>query len=316
MTFASPERLAVLILVGIAAVAYLLLQSRRSKYALRFSNVELLESVAPSRPGWRRHVPAATFLVALVFLGVSFAQPQRDEQVPRERATVILALDTSLSMEAADVEPSRIDAAKQAAQSFVDLLPETLNVGLVSFHGTAVVRVPPTQDFLAVKDAIGRLELNEATAIGDAVIASLEAIDTVPVPDGEEEIPAVVVIMSDGESTIGTPIDTAIAEAVDRGVPISTIAFGTPDGEIEIEEEGFIKVPVAEEDLRDIANATDGSFFEAGSVEELNSIYEGLGSAIGHETEQRDISQWFVALALAFALLTSGLSLLWFSRLP
>ena len=185
-----------------------------------------------------------------------------------------------------------------------------------NLHGTAVVRVPPTQDFLAVKDAIGRLELKEATAIGDAVIASLEAIDTVPVPDGEEEIPAVVVIMSDGESTIGTPVEVAIAEAVDRGVPVSTIAFGTLDGQIEIEEEGLIPVPVAEKDLRDIANATAGTFFEAGSVEELNSIYEDLGSAIGHETEQRDISQWFIASALAFALATSALSLLWFSRLP
>jgi Ca-activated chloride channel family protein len=291
-------------------------QSRRSQYAMRFSNLELLETVAPSRPGWRRHVPAATFLVALLLLGLGFAQPQRDEQIPRERATVILALDTSLSMKAADVDPSRIDAAKQAAANFVDLLPETLNVGLVSFHGTAVVQVAPTQDFVAVKDAIERLELNEATAIGDAVIASLEAIDTVPVPDGEEDIPAVVVVMSDGESTIGTPVEVAIEEAVDREVAVSTIAFGTLDGEIEIEEEGFIPVPVAKGDLRDIANATDGTFFEAGSLEELNSVYEGLGSAIGFETEQRDISQWFVAAALAFALITAALSLLWFSRLP
>jgi Ca-activated chloride channel family protein len=316
MTFASPERLIVLVAVGIVAAAYLLLQSRRNQYAIRFSNVELLESVAPSRPGWRRHVPASLFLVALILLGVGFAQPQRDELVPRERATVILALDTSLSMKAADVDPTRIDAAKDAAQTFVDLLPESLNVGLVSFHGTAVVQVAPTQDYLAVKDAISRLELNEATAIGDAVLASLEAIDTVPVPDGEEEIPAVVVVMSDGESTIGTPIESAIEEAVDRGVQVSTIAFGTPDGVIEIEEEGLIPVPVAEQDLQEIANATDGTFFEAGSLEELNSVYEGLGSAIGHETEQRDISQWFVAMALAFALLTAALSLLWFSRIP
>lgn len=316
MSFASPERLVLLTAVVALVIVYLVVQSRRGSYAIRFSNVELLETVAPTRPGWRRHLPAATFLLATTLLVLAFAQPQRDEQVPRERATVMLALDTSLSMKADDVDPTRIDAAKEAAQSFVDLLPETLNVGLVSFHGTAVVQVPPTQDFEAVKEAIGRLELNEATAIGDAVIASLDAVESVPVPEGEEDVPAVVVVMSDGESTVGTPVEVAIQEANDREVPISTIAFGTPEGVIMIEEEGLIPVPVADADLAAIADATNGSFFEAGSLDELNSIYEDLGSAIGFDTELRDVSQWFVGAALLMALITAALSLLWFSRLP
>ncbi len=316
MSFASPERLVLLIGVALLVLAYLVVQSRRGRYAVRFSNVELLETVAPKNPGWRRHVPAATFLLALTVLTVAFARPQRDEQVPRELATVMLALDTSLSMEADDVDPTRIDAAKEAAQAFVDRLPETLNVGLVSFHGSAVVQVPPTHDFESVKQAIARLDLNEATAIGDAVIASLDAIDTVPVPEGEEEIPAVVVVMSDGESTVGTPVDVAIEEANAREVPVSTIAFGTPDGAIVIEEEGIIPVPVNDQDLAAIADATQGTFFEAGSLDELNSVYEDLGSAIGFETEQREISQWFVALALALAFITAAFSLAWFARLP
>jgi Ca-activated chloride channel family protein len=317
MSFLSPERL--WLLLGIAALAgvYVMLQLRRSTYAVRFTNIDLLASVAPRSPGWRRHATAAVFLGAVAMLVVAFAQPARDEKVPRERATVIMAIDTSLSMEATDVTPSRFAAAKDAAKTFVDLLPATLNLGLVSFDGTAVVQVAPTIDRQIVKDSIDNLTLDQSTAIGDAILASLTAIETVP-PDAEGTAPpARIVLMSDGDTTIGTPNEVAAAQAVEAGVPISAIAFGTASGVIDVPEEpGPIPVPVNEQALRTIADQTDGTFFSAATAEELQSVYLDIGSSVGFEIELAEITIWFIGFALILFMATAALSLLWFSRLP
>lgn len=181
LTFVEAARLWLLLGVAALGVSYLVTQRRRSSYAVRFTNLALLDSVAPKRPGWRRHLPAAFLLLALAGIVGAFAEPARDVRVPRERATIILAIDTSLSMEATDVPPTRLRAAQEAAKEFVNLLPPRLNVGLVTFNGVAQVRVPPTQDREALLAAIDQIRLGERTAIGEAIFASLEAIKSAPV---------------------------------------------------------------------------------------------------------------------------------------
>ena len=317
MTFLAGERLWLLVVVAAALVAYVVLQLRRRTYAVRFTNLDLLDSVAPRRPGWRRHLPAAVFLLAACSLVIGFARPARDEQVPRERATIIVAIDTSLSMEADDVDPNRIEAAKVAAADFVALLPEAMNVGLVSFNGIAQIRVGPTIDHEAVQESIAALKLGEATAIGEAIFAGLDAIGQVP-PDAEgTPPPARIVLMSDGETTQGRPDELAIEAAVAAGVPISTIAFGTPNGVIDIPGEPVpIPVPVDEGALNAIAEDTGGTAFAAATTDQLQAVYADIGSSIGFVSEQREIDAWFVGIGLALLLLSSALSLTFFSRLP
>jgi Ca-activated chloride channel family protein len=319
------------LLLGVAVliVAYMFTQRRKSGYAVRFTNLELLDSVAPKRPGWRRHATAAVFVLAISALVVALARPTRAEDVPVERATVVVAIDTSLSMEATDVSPSRLEAAQEAANALIDSLPEPINLGLVAFNGVAQITLAPTQDREAVRRAIDNLELGEATAIGEAIFTSLDAIELAPGgeegsagartddPGEDEEIPATIVVMSDGETTVGRP-DIAATDAADEaGVPVSTIAFGTPDGTITVEGEPLpIPVQVDEESLRSIAEATGGAFFTAQTVNELSDAFADIGSRVGTETEQREITTWFLGLGVVLLLLTAIMSLLWFSRLP
>jgi len=317
LSFLSPLRLWLLVGVLVLLGAYLVLQWRRRSYAVRFTNVDLLATVAPKRPGWRRHIPAAIYLLAVATLVVGFAQPTRQERVPRERATVIMAIDTSLSMEADDVAPSRIEAAKSAAATFLDLLPPKINVGLVSFNGNATLKVPPTTDRVAVENAINGLQLGERTAIGEAIFASLDAIAAVPPDDQGTPAPARIVLMSDGSTTDGRSNDSATKAAAEQGVPVSTIAFGTDYGTITVPQEPYpIPVAVDKQALADIANQTGGTAFTAASNEQLRKVYENIGSSVGYTTEEREIAAWFIAGALVLLLLGGGLSLAWFSRLP
>lgn len=318
LVFRSPVRLWLLVVVGLFAVSYLLMQRRRRTYAVRFTNLALLDSVAPRRPGWRRHLPAGLMLIALAALVGAFAEPVAAERVPQERATIIIAIDTSLSMEATDVAPNRLAAAQDAANEFIDLLPDRLNVGLVSFNGVAQIKVPPTQDHGQLKAAIDQLRLGERTAIGEAIFASLDAISAAPAAgEDEEPIPARIVLMSDGSTTVGRPDAQASATAKKAGVPVSTIAFGTPGGTITIEGEPEpVSVAVNSAALAEIANATDGTFFEAATGDELKQVYEDIGSSIGYATEDRDVSDRFVGGSLVLLLSAAVLSQLWFSRLP
>lgn len=323
MSFLAAWRLWFLLGVVALAAAYVLLQRRRRAYTLRFTSSELLDSVAPRRPGWRRHVPAVTFLVALVLLVAGFARPTRQVSVPRERATVVLAIDVSLSMMADDVDPNRLEAAQDAAKQFLDELPPTLNVGLVSFAASATVLVPPTQDRAVVERAIEGLQLAPATAIGEAIFTSLDVLRQVPADDSGTIPPARIVLLSDGETTVGRPDQLAAAAAAEAGVPVTTIGFGTQRGFIVYDdpatperEQQVIPVPVGEENLQAIAEATDGSYFAAATQAELEEVYADIGSAIGTERIWREITDWFVGASLVVLLVASGLSLLWFQRLP
>jgi Ca-activated chloride channel family protein len=323
MTFLSAWRLWFLLIVVVFAIVYVLVQRQRTKYALRFTSTELLDSIAPRRPGFRRHLPPAVFLVSLAVLITGFAQPARLVRVPRERATVIVAIDVSLSMQAPDVEPNRLEAAQAAAQRFIDELPSTLNIGVVSFAGSASVLVIPTQDRLPAETAIDNLALAESTAIGEAIFTSLDALKNAPADGSGEPPPARIVLLSDGETTVGRPDAEAIEAAREAEIPVSTIAFGTPEGVIiyddpqtDVIENEPIAVPVREQNLRDIADSTGGAFFTASTLEELEDVYTDIGSAIGYEKVDREITDWFVGIGAGLLAIAAAFSLLWFQRLP
>ncbi|TDC73328.1 VWA domain-containing protein [Micromonospora sp. KC606] len=319
MTWQSPDRLWLLAGVAALAVGYLVLQRRRSRYAVRFTNLKLLDRVAPRRPAWRRHVPASLFLAMLGLLVVGFARPTDEVRVPRERATVIVAVDVSRSMLATDVAPDRLNAAKDAAREFVDGLPEEFNVGLVAFAGNASVLVAPDTDRAALAAGIDRLADGVAgmqgTAIGEAIDTSLESIRTLDARAAEEPPPARVVLLSDGANTAGRDPEQAAAAATELGVPVDTISVGTADGRIG-SGGGGQAVPVDGQTLRAVAEQTGGGYHEAGSSDELHAVYADIASSVGYESERQDVSARFIGFALVLALLAAATSMLWFSRLP
>jgi Ca-activated chloride channel family protein len=315
-SFLAGTRLWLMAAIGALAALYLVMQLQRRNYAVRFTNLELLDKVAPARPGWRRHLPAAAFLLAVTALVLAFARPSQDTEVPREQATIIMAIDTSLSMQADDVRPSRLDGAKEAAIGFISDLPEDLNLGLISFNGVATIRVQPSTNHAAAISAIESLELGPATAIGEAVFASLAAIDSVVDENGNTP-PARIVLMSDGETTVGRADQDAIEAAQQAGIAVSTIAFGTNAGIIELPDEDFpIAVPVNREKLQVIADSTGGQFFAASSTSELAQVYQDIGSQISFETIQDEISPTYTGIGLILLALSAAMSLVWFSRLP
>jgi Ca-activated chloride channel family protein len=317
-TYLSPGWLWLLLAVAALLAVYLLLQLRRKGYAARFANLELLGSIAPRRPGWRRHLAFALLLIALSSLTVAMARPTKDVRVPRDRATVMMAIDVSLSMQATDVEPTRLIAAQRAAKEFVDLLPPRINLGMVSFSGSASVAVSPTTDRAAVKRAIDNLQLSERTAIGEAIFSCLDAIKTFQTQlagqDGGPAPPARIVLMSDGSNTWGRTPEQGVAAAKTANVPVSTIAFGTDDGYIELEGEK-VAVPVNHEQLQGIADSSGGSYHSAASAGELSDVYRDIGSQIGYTTERHEVTTWLVGTGLLAAFAASGLALFWTNRL-
>ena len=318
-TFLAPGWLWLVLAVAALLVLYVLLQLRRKRYAVRFANLELLGKLAPKRPGWRRHLAFGLLLLALVGLTTAMAKPTKDTRVPRDRATVMMAIDVSLSMRAEDVAPNRLQAAQAAAKEFVALLPPRINLGLVTFSGTANVAVAPTTDRGSVLRALDNLELAERTAIGEAVFSCLDALKTFQAQlagsdSADGSAPARIVLMSDGTNTWGRSPEQAVGAAKQAEVPVSTIAFGTDEGYIELEGDR-VSVPVNHDQLKGIADGTGGSYYAAASAEELSGVYRDLGSQIGYTTERREITTWFVGMGLLFAFAAAGLSLAWTNRL-
>jgi Ca-activated chloride channel homolog len=313
VSFLAFGRLWLLLVVPALIALYVVLQLRRGRHAVRFTNLALLESVAPRRPGWRRHLPAAAFVLMVTSLVLAFAKPTGVVRVPRERATVVVAIDTSISMMSEDVEPTRFVAAKDAAGRFVDRLPERFNVGLVSFAGNAQVVVSPTTEHADVRRAVERLYLGPRTAIGEAIFASLDSVATLPAGPGAP--PARIVLLSDGETTAGRSNEEASEAAKAAGVPVSTIAFGTDEGTVTVGDR-LVPVPANRDALEQIADDTGGSFFEAASGKELRQVYEDIGSSVGYTKERREITSWFVGIGLVLAALAAAGSMAWSSRLP
>lgn len=310
---AQPWWLLGLLVVAALAAGYLVLLRRRRRDVVRFTNLELLERVAPRRPGWYRHVPAAALIAALVVLTIALAGPQADAKVPRNRATVVLVIDVSLSMRATDVAPSRLAAAQAAATQFADQLTPGVNLGLVSFAGTAAVLVSPTTDRDPVKQAIAGLKLAESTATGEAIYAALQSISTfaqvLAGTSADEAPPARIVLMSDGGQTVPGGPDaedrprgayTAARTAAAAKIPVSTISFGTDYGTIELDpDKPPVPVAVDNDVMQQIAQISGGQFFTATSEAELRKVYSTLGEQIGYEVRRVDTSRpWLAGGAL------------------
>jgi Ca-activated chloride channel family protein len=253
----------------------------------------------------------------VILMTVGFARPAKPVKVPRERATIMVAIDVSLSMKATDVSPSRLDAAKAAAKKFVQDLPIRFNVGLVSFSGSASAVVAPTFDREAVGHAIDGLQLGKGTAIGEAVFTSLQAIQVFTkssTPKGQKPPAARIVLLSDGSNTFGRSVTSAIDAARTAHVQVSTIAFGTRTGTVESHGQ-TLSVPADETTLRRIAQQTGGSFHTATSEQELRSVYKDIGSQIGFTTKHKAVTWRYLMIGLLFLFAAGGSAMLWAGRL-
>ena len=349
MSFDRPWLLLTLLAIPAAIGLYVLSERRRMRYAIRFTNLDVLAGVVSGRP-WRQYVPVAFFLLALAALCAGVARPQRSTLVPRDRATVILVVDVSRSMEAKDVKPNRIGAAQAALETFLDQVPKRLQVGLIAFAGEPAVAAPPTVDHELVRDALETIRWYPSfggTAIGDALAeavrlgqeavggqnGNLAAVRTAaaPAPDRNKGLVSIL-FLSDGAQTRG---DLQPLEGADRarsaGIPVYTIALGTPRGTLDF---GYgsprgtfpnpnpsgqgrrVPVPPDPITLRAIADRTGGEFFAARNSDSLQSAYKRLGSRLGRKPGETEVTYAFLAGAAGLLLLAGLLSALWSPRLP
>jgi Ca-activated chloride channel family protein len=316
MTFAAPERLWLLAVVIALVIAYGAVQQRRRVDAQRFASPSLLPLLVTQRPPWWRHIVAGLLAAGLVVGVVGAAQPTVPGTREREQATIIVAIDNSDSMAATDVTPDRITAAAEAARDFVADLPAGFSVGLVSANGSPSVLVAPTTDHQRVLAALGRLDLKPNTALGEAIFIALAALPVPPEGAPRRAPAASVVLLSDGKTTTGRPDRLAVEAAVEAGVPVSTIAFGTDDPNVTVESQGHtVPVPVDESALRAIAEGTEGQFFAAASRGQLRSVYEAIDAEVTTVPIREDVAEFFAAGALILLLIAAGASLLAGSRL-
>jgi Ca-activated chloride channel homolog len=346
--FERPLLLLALVALAIAvALAWWLLRRRRMRYAVRFTNLEVLAAVAGGG-GWRRFVPPAFFVAALAALCVAFARPHVDRLIPKDRAMVVLVIDTSRSMQAKDVKPTRLAAAQEAMRNFLDRVPKKLRVGLVVFAGEAQVAAPPTGDHELVEqsiDEIGEFQTFGGTAIGDALAAAVELVQqSLPevrqtialraAPADETKGLASILFLSDGAQTRGTLMPFEGADrAKAAGIPVYTVALGTPEGTVTGQfgfgpggpppgaPQGFggertIPVPPDPETLRQIAETTGGKFTEARTADVLEQTYEELGSSLGRTPGETEVTFIFLAGAGILLLAAGVLSALWSPRFP
>lgn len=345
--------LALLVLIPVLIIAYILLQRRRQKYALRYASLSLVKEAMGRGPGWRRHVPAAIFLVALTAMLIALARPEMTTLVPSADGTIILAIDVSGSMTATDLQPNRLEATKVAARAFVERQPDTVQVGLVSYSDNAFVVQPPTNDKDALISAINRLNWQRGTAIGRGLVASLEAIaekqgqpseinlsqddpnnpngsgngngsgsgsnsttpPPTPMPKGQYQN-AIIVLMSDGENNQWPePVDIAKI-AADRGIRVYTVGIGTAEGAIVRIQGRAIRTRLDEQTLQTIAQMTDGVYYNAQNEADLVKVYESLSTNLVLKTDKTEVTAYVTAIAVFFSLLAGFFSLLWFNRLP
>ncbi len=346
LTFLWPELLWLLLLVPAALAAYVLLLRRRKKAALRYASLNLVREALAGGGRIRRHLPPFLFLVALALLLVAIARPTAVLTLPSQHETVILAMDVSGSMRAADVKPSRLVAAQEAARSFVDQQPKTTRLGVVSFAATASVVQSPTQDREEILTAIERFQLQRGTAVGSGILVSLKML----FPDAEFDLrsynprpkaprgtpldapgasanpapkavppgsytSAAIILLTDGQTTTGPdPIESA-RMAADRGVRVYTVGIGTQAGEIIGAEGWSMRVRLDEESLKTIANLTRAEYFYAGSATDLQKIYQNLNTKIFFEQKDMEVTALVAAAAAVAAFASALLSLLWFNRI-
>jgi Ca-activated chloride channel homolog len=308
MSFLNPERLWLLVLVPVLIGGYVALQRRRRHYALRFTNLALIDSVLPRRPQWRQHTAVGLAMLTLAGLVLCFARPAESQQV-RARVNkpqvVVICIDTSLSMRADDVAPSRLAAAERAAKEFLRNLPSKFEVALVTFARGATVQVPPTKNRQQVASSIDGLQLGEYTATGEGIYSSLDVIKQSR--SGDDTLPAVIVLLSDGTRTVGRSALQAARDAKSQRVPVYTVALGTPGGVIpNAEGPGQVPVPVDRQQLRDIAQLSGGKAYDAQTPKDLNLAYNDVGKRLVTVVEKRDVTAKYLGFVVLLGLLSSA----------
>jgi Ca-activated chloride channel homolog len=306
LAFMSPGRLLLLIAIPLLVAAYIFASLRKNRRGMRFTNTSMLDVVVPKQSQWRRHVAVALSLLSLITLTAAFARPKTTVDVPRERATVVLVIDASRSMEATDVSPTRLAAAKQAAIQFVQELPEKYNVSVVSMAGNVSILVPPTQQHNTVETAINSIQLQDSTAIGEGISTALAALKQAPKdPDHPDQAaPGAIVLLSDGTNTAGRSPQQAAAEAGKQKVPVYTIAYGTENGYVDLDGKRE-PVPVDHQLMAQIAELSGGRTFDAASLSELKDVYSNIGSEVGYQKAEREVTARFAGYGLAFAVLAA-----------
>ena len=318
MSFRSPLILLALLALPMLVALYRRAQLRRRVEAAAFATAALEPSVAPRRPGWRRHLPMAAALLALAALVVAAAKPQRTVAVPVEHASVMLATDVSGSMTATDVRPSRLAAAKEAAHRFVRGVPTRIGIGVLAFNKTATVLQSPTRDHATVQAAIDGMRPSGGTATGDAILAATRTLRSA-VSGGTRRPPSAIVLLSDGKSDLGSDPIAAARAARRLRIPVYTVALGTAHGTITVPRPGggvqTKTVPPDPGALARIASESGGKSFTAATAAGLKDVYDRLGSQISHRKAKRQVTAAFAGGALAFLLLGAAMSLRWFGRL-
>jgi Ca-activated chloride channel family protein len=304
MSFLHPDRLwLVLGVAGLAAV-YVVVHRRRQHAIARYTNPALLSRIAPDQLGWRRHLPGALALVGLLAIVGAIAQPTRDERVARNQGIVVVAVDVSASMRATDISPSRLDAAVNGALDFVESVPAGIDVGLVAFDGGARLLVSPTTDRAAILNAIEGLQTGPGTAAGEAIYTSLDAITAALAPGAATrasaagtKLPAEIVLLSDGVTTVGRPVAEAAKAAADAGVTVSTIAFGTANGVVTVDRKK-VPVPADPDTMASVAKISGGDFFVATSSGQLHDVYRTIQLDVAYTMQPREVTTALLGFAL------------------
>jgi Ca-activated chloride channel family protein len=306
LAFMDPGRLLILIAIPLLVAAYIFASRRKNRRGMRFTNTSMLDVVVPKQSQWRRHLAVALSLLSLITLTAAFARPNATVEVPRERATVVLVIDASQSMAAVDVAPTRLDAAKKAAITFVQQLPDKYNVSVVSMAGNVSILVPPTLQHDTVETAINSIKLQDSTAIGAGIDAAMRALQQAPKDPSHPNDPApgAIVLLSDGTNTSGRAPQQAAADAGKAKVPIYTISYGTENGYVDLDGKRQL-VPVDHELMAQNAKLSGGQTFDAESLSELNKVYKNIGSQVGYEKADREITSRFAGYGLAFAVLAA-----------
>jgi Ca-activated chloride channel family protein len=324
VSFGWPVALVGLLAIPLLIALWIWHDRRRVASQAAFSNPDLLPNLVRREPGRLRYLPLVVLLVALGMMIVGVARPKATVMVPREEATVVLAVDVSRSMKADDVQPTRLDAARAAAKAFLSEVPEKYRVGVVTFATRAAVGVPPTEDRDLVNASLDSLRPGEGTAIGDAVALGVDLGrrgEELRREEGEEPTPRSILLISDGAQDGGRiQPAAAIEQARSKDVPVYTVLVGTPEGVVEEQLTGgytrIIRVPPSPETLEQLAAGTGGEFFQALDAEQLRQVYEDLGSRLGEREELREITDVFSAGAAALLLVGGALSAFFFRRVP
>lgn len=304
ISFLNPERLWWLLVVPVLVIAYIWATRRKSRVAMRYTNTSVLAQVMPKQSQWRRHLAVAASLLALLAMAVAWARPFGVEKVERERATIVMVLDISLSMTATDVKPNRLDAEKAAAIAFMKTLPAGFNVSVVSLSGNPAVRLPPTTDRGMAERAITALQPQESTAIGEAIYTALDSLKSAPKGTDGSAPPGAIVLLSDGTNTAGRPPAQAAQAASADKIPVYTIAYGTENGYVDVDGKRE-KVPPDTPLLQSIAKATGAQSWTADSANQLDTVYKNVKSQVGYEEAKKETTSLWAGYALAFAVVAA-----------